>query len=541
MATAKMTGTLKDFTYTSMIDYRVRIGFFPSSVGTRGDLIFPTMAKWATPDTSGLFEIYLEVTEHLVPNVWYDIKIEWMDQAGNFVSSDEPEWVLVVPTGGGTVAGNIAKVTPPYIITKGEPGDASPVTIAEAKAAAAQAIIDQQLVRQDDPRLQLVAGTGLLHSFPDASFKETWLGTRDNDGGPTDLGMWHMRNRLGVQKHADDSVLGGFVDAAFRYSELRFNHQGLVPDAVLEAWKARMGDGGGSAGPGLAAGDRYVKTDGSLAPAFPDTKNITIWGSSSAERIGTALNAALSGLGATFHNEGKGGELSQNIAARFGSVPAELTFPGNSIPASGAVVVTSSNMPPDFDLKPFAGIVSGVPGELTSSATEVTFTRLGTGAVTPSPAGSLFIPDVGDASRQHVTILWTGKNNLTGAGSVSLVTQQTDAAFDYTSPLIKRVLVLAHFVDTGQTAGSTQHNNVTAVNAAHKARYGDLFLDVAAYLASPQLWVDTGLTPTPTDLQQQADGIKPSSVSHDNAHLNDAGYTAVSALIRNRLAFLGWY
>ena len=229
------------------------------------------------------------------------------------------------------------------------------------------------------------------------------------------------------------------------------------------------------------------------------------------------------------------------IAARQGAVPAKLTFPSNTIPASGTVTVTVSNVPLDADLKPFSGVVSDVAGTLTCDGSVFTFTRTAAGSAKASPAGSEFIPDVGMASRQHTTMLWSGKNSLSGAGNAPLVIEQTDKQFDFLTPMVKRCLVLGHFVDTGQAKGGTQWTNVNTVNAAHAARYGDLFLDVSAYLCSAQLWVDTGISPTPEDLQAQADGIKPPSISHDAGHMNAAGYTVVSALIRQKLSSLGWY
>ncbi|AIX99761.1 hypothetical protein ART_0163 [Arthrobacter sp. PAMC 25486] len=389
-----------------------------------------------------------------------------------------------------------------------------------------------------DRRAPILGGDGHLFVATDRTSRETWIGARREDGGPTDLSLWHMQNRLGIHQHADASVSWAVLDAAWRYTEMQLNNDGNVPDEVLRRWASRMGAATGS---GLAVGDRYVNSDSSLSPVFPDVKNITIWGSSSAERIGTALAAALAGTGATFHNEGKGAETSQHISARLGSVPASLTVSGGSIPASGAVTVTAANMPNSAEMKPFTGTLNGVRGTLSSTSTVFSFTRTTAGAATPVTSGTAFIPIVGTASRQHVTLLWTGKNNLSGAGSAPLVTDQTHAAFNYLSPLVKRVLVLGHFVDTAQTSGSTQWTNVRTVNAALAALYGDLFLDVDAYLCSPQLWVDTGISPTPTDLQHQADGIKPPSIAHDSGHMNAAGYTSVSALIRTKLISLGWY
>ncbi|WP_461634509.1 hypothetical protein [Glutamicibacter soli] len=389
-----------------------------------------------------------------------------------------------------------------------------------------------------DQRAPAKGGEGHLYVVTDRDSQETWMGARRFDGGPTETAMFHLQHRLGVHEHAVPSVLWAVLDSAFRYTELLLDMNGQVPDWVLQRWAARMGS---AMGGGMAVGDRIIGPGGLLAPAFPDTKQITIWGSSSAERIGTALAAALSDTGAEFHNEGKGGEPSQMIAARQGAVPAKLTFPSNTIPASGTVTVTVSNVPLDADLKPFSGVVSDVAGTLTCDGSVFTFTRTAAGSAKASPAGSEFIPDVGMASRQHTTMLWSGKNSLSGAGNAPLVIEQTDKQFDFLTPMVKRCLVLGHFVDTGQAKGGTQWTNVNTVNAAHAARYGDLFLDVSAYLCSAQLWVDTGISPTPEDLQAQADGIKPPSISHDAGHMNAAGYTVVSALIRQKLSSLGWY
>ncbi|AIY01221.1 hypothetical protein ART_1622 [Arthrobacter sp. PAMC 25486] len=389
-----------------------------------------------------------------------------------------------------------------------------------------------------DKRAPIIGGKGPIFVATDRNSKETWLGARGEDGGPTDTALWHMQNRLGVHQHPDASVSWAVTDAAWRYTEMRLDNEGNVPDAVLQRWASRMGAATGS---GLATGDRYITSDGSLSPVFPDVKNITIWGSSSAERIGAALSSALASTGATFHNEGKGAETSQHISARLGSVPALLTVAGGSIPASGPVTVTASNMGNSAEMKPFVGALNGVKGQLTSTSTVFTFTRSTPGETTSVVAGTAFIPTIGTASRQHVTFLWMGKNNLSGSGSAPLVIEQTNKAFDYLSPMVKRVLVLGHFVDTAQSSGSTQWTNVRTVNAALAARYGDLFLDVDAYLSSPQLWTDTGITPTSNDLVQQGNGIKPDSISHDSGHLNAAGYTAVSALIRKKLSALGWY
>ena len=399
-----------------------------------------------------------------------------------------------------------------------------------------------------DERAPLNGGRDVLHSFPDSNNRETWLGTRKSDGGPTDTSMAHLTGRLGVHQfgeYPDDkpNTYGGFTDAAFRFTELRFESEtGRVPDNVLQAWKQRMGasGGGGGVGPGLAPSDRMV-VGGQLVPVFPDTGNLTAWGSSTIEVLAPFLVSTMADTGADVHNEGKSAERVEHTAARIGSYPALLTVTGGGIPASGSVTVTASNMETMAALKTYTGTLAGVPGTLSSTSTEMTFTRSAAGSAVTVPAGTPFIPTVGMGSRNHVTLLNIGKNSLRTTGSNTKVIQYTDTTFDWLSPLVKRCIVLGQFVDSDQVVGGIQEVEVTAVNNAQRARYGDLFVDLRAYLSSSQLWDDTGITPTSLDLSQQASGLKPTSVSVDSAHLNAAGNTAVANLIRTHLSILGWY
>jgi len=395
-----------------------------------------------------------------------------------------------------------------------------------------------------DIRASWNGGRGTLHSHPDANGRETWLAARDSDGGPTDWAMFHLMERLGILSITDPTYIAAVVDSAYRYTDLTVRQSdGQVPDWVMDRWAPRIADriGSGSGG-ALTTGDRYVNSNGDLVPCFPDLRNITGWGSSSMQFIGDFLAAVFSDTGATFHGEGKSAENSQQISARMGSIPALITVPGGSIPASGSVVVTSTSIPTNAALKPFTGTLNGVHGTLSSTTTEITFTRTTVGSATAVPAGTPFVSEVGNAARNHVTMLWNGKNNMGSVGAHTLVIEQTNTSFDYLSPLVKRCLVIGHFVDSDQTVGSTQYNNVLATNSAYASRYGDLYFDVRSYVSSPQLWVDTGITPTSTDLAQQADGIKPDSVSQDAGHFNTAGNTAIANAIKAHISnVLHWY
>lgn len=372
--------------------------------------------------------------------------------------------------------------------------------------------------------------------------RRTWIEARATDGGPSDWALKLLGDRLGLRFEAEANYLFALTDAAGRFTDLELRRtDGKFSDRAIDSIAPRIAERIGAGGSGLATGDRYVDGNGDLQRMFPNLADIFGAGSSSMQGIGPYLEAVMADTVATFHNEGKSGEVSEEIFARLGSRPALLTVAGGSIPASGPVAVTASNMGSTQYLKPFAGVLRGVKGTLSWSGTEMVFTRASSGSAVPVPAGTPFIPDLADMARKSVAILWAGKNNVSSPTGATRAIEQTDQAFDWFSPMVKRVLVLGHFVDNDVAPGSIRRTNVETINAAHKARYGDLFVDIAAYLASPQLWVDTGISPTSNDLAQQADGVLPDSVASNAAHLNDAGYQAVAKLIRNHLTMLGWY
>lgn len=302
----------------------------------------------------------------------------------------------------------------------------------------------------------------------------------------------------------------------------------------------------GAPTPGTGSGAVYTDapyTYGSdLLPVRTDATHWAIWGSSSSAGIAPHLQFLADSHGVTLTAGGQGSERAEHIAARIGSHPAMLIPADGSltIPASGAVTVTSSSFTPASYLKAYTGTWAGVHGTLSSTATAMTFTRTTAGETVTLTGEAPMIPELGHAARDAVTLLWMGKNNTGTPGSAAHVIGLTDQAHDWLAPLQKRCLVLGHFVDTNQPAASTQRTNVTAINAAHAGRYGDAFLDVSGYLTGSQVWTDTGITPTQTDLDQQALGNKPPSLSVDNLHLNGPGYEAVRDLINDRMTTLGW-
>lgn len=277
------------------------------------------------------------------------------------------------------------------------------------------------------------------------------------------------------------------------------------------------------------------------APAiFPDSSNVWGFGSSTMALLGPHLGDKFAG--ATFHAQGKGGERAQHVFARMGSTPALVSVKGNVIPASGSVAVRAWNMPASRSLKAFPGSLAGVRGILSSTESQVLFTRSEPGVAYPMPGGTRFIPDSSAAVQQSVVLINAGKNNLRDAGDpVGLVNSLTNGAYEWMAPRIKRCVVMTHFVNTDQTPGSQQFANVRDVNANILATYEQVAFDLNAYVLSEEIWAESGIRPSAADLRQQQLGIKPAALSRDVGHLNDAANAAVASRIRTHFIALGYF
>lgn len=443
-----------------------------------------------------------------------------------------PQYQLPMPGIGNKVADEASAESIRWDIRKLAQAVARELEVMDAEAAEALATKAGGM----DPRLGYYGtNADVIFAELDSEGHSTWVEASAEDGGPTVHSMRMIGSRTGQSVEHDPDALHVFTDSRGTYTDLAVRaSDGQFYDFVVDRLAPRVAQriGGVSAG----SGDRYVRGP-EVLPVATDMSRVIGWGSSSMEGIGSQLGATLAGVGAAFANQGKRGEQSTQILARMGVTPAKITVTGGSIPASGAVTVTASI--PWYQLKPYVGTLAGVEGTLSSESGAFTFTRTTPGAAVSVAAGTEFIPKVGPEYRDAVNLLWAGKNDAASdwAGTVA----RTDAAFDWLAPLVRRSLVLGHFVDRDDTVGSAEYEKVVKVNAAHKARYGNLFVDVRAYLASAALWEDTGLTPTDADRAAQSAGIKPPSVSQDSGHLNAAGYAGVTKFIFRHITGLGWY
>lgn len=375
----------------------------------------------------------------------------------------------------------------------------------------------------------------------------TWLHFRKEDGGPTDLVVRNFKTRMGVPDEVaaalrvETEEIGGGM--ASKSGDLTWLHcrtsDGGPTSAIINLLRERLGLGN----PGNDY--RVHPVDGAIVRGSADLKKFAVWGSSSAWYLAPLIAEQVqSRYGASTYNGGVSGQGVDSISARLGSRVAELVFPGDVIPASGSVEVTSTT---DFyRFINYTGVVAGVHGRLQRSVAgdPLRFTRTAAGESVPLVGPTPFIPDDGTAHHDSVTLLWMGKNDTSSTGDTSAIVQKvvsyTDGAFNWLAPANVRAFVLGHFINYGSSAAA--RDQINQINAAHAQRYGPLYVDVQGWLMSPQVWINLGITPTAQDLSDQADGVIAESLRRDNSHLTDAAYIGIfTFLLRPKLELeLNW-
>ncbi|WP_314439368.1 hypothetical protein [Massilia timonae] len=385
----------------------------------------------------------------------------------------------------------------------------------------------------------------LLVAIVDNDMRRTWLEARAADGGPSEYAQAHVRRAAGLdEEHVHQGILAGVMDSEGRLTDLVVrDSDGQVPDWVIARWAPRIAEMlCEQVQRRISIVESY--TPGSdLQPLYPTMTMMAGWGSSSMEGIRSEISdmAASFGVGSYFDG-GRGGEWSTDSCARMGSIPAVLKVSGGIIPASGPVAVTCTNTTLTLALLPYTGTINGVRGTLMPAAGGGhTFTRAVPGTAIQMEGEYPMIPDKGMENRASVSLLWLGKNDLSSGVSAAEVIKRTDRSFEWLAPMIKRCLVIGQFVNGGTPANSAVRQNIYAVNAQQKARYGQLFIDVHELVTSSSVWEAAGITPTQADLSEQAAGNKPPSLSIDPGHLNSAGNMVVRQAIEARMKALKWY
>lgn len=405
------------------------------------------------------------------------------------------------------------------------------------------------------------SGDDLLVAIIDSLLKRTWLEARSSDGGPSDWSVGLLRERLGVALRSYPGMLYAVADINGLLTDLCVRStDGQVPQWVIARWAGRMApllmdllgltpkarenflpDVRGSATV-IGPYDTYTR-DGEVLPILPNMNQWAGWGSSTIAQF-VEMGTLAAEFGATYYNGGQSSESSTHTAARLGSVPALLTVTSGSIPAAAGsmVAVTCSNVSPASYFRPTMGYLSGVRGQLKATDSTFTFVRDSAGQAV-SVAGEIpFVPEDGPLHRADVTFLNMGKNDIQLGDAAEPVISRIDKSFDWMSPLAKRVMVIGQFSNVGTAAGSPAKLKLDQINNHCLRRYGMQFFDLSGYLTSLEVWNDTGITPTQADVDQQALGNIPPSLTLDNAaHMNSTARAAVSTKIKQLIQALRWY
>ena len=294
-------------------------------------------------------------------------------------------------------------------------------------------------------------------------------------------------------------------------------------------------------------------------------KVIDCWGDSRTEMIagqGTSfcdyLQATL-GDAYTVCNYGESSQSSGMCAARLGSNEVFVTLTNNQIPESGEVQLTNIKCTTGNNRNLFAFsktsyipcMLNGVCGRLSrasiSTYDDVKFIRDSAGtAVNVHARSKIVVPDMG--SKNHLCILWWGKNDFGSAGQYVV-----SGIYDN---YVKAVQYIGHdkFVILGETCsirtpyetGGTDRTNLDNLNRMLATEYPDNFIDINAYLSSEKALTDIGLTATAKDLEFIEKGFPCyqlmvySTNESDTTHPNEYGRQAIAHKIHEWLSDKGW-
>lgn len=290
----------------------------------------------------------------------------------------------------------------------------------------------------------------------------------------------------------------------------------------------------------ISRGELIFK-DGVLNDVNSDFNYISWWGSSSIAGMSPYLTTMATELGITNkYNGGKSGEIGQYHAARMGAIPAIISIPSGTIPASGKVEVAANNLPNiRYDaMGTFTGTLNGIIGTFgydATSSTQLSFTRTTTGtAIAVGTSTFEFIPNFGGKNISGYVILNPCKNNILYTADLN---ESVDFLFDITMKMyaqvqnaFKRVIVINHYCNTN--FNENQIEITKQFNKKLAKQFGNCLVDNNAYLLSEQVWIDTGFTKTQADIDAIARGVLPPTLSSDALHMNG---TTVQALIRTQV------
>lgn len=267
---------------------------------------------------------------------------------------------------------------------------------------------------------------------------------------------------------------------------------------------------------------------------------ITCWGDSLTQNgIAVALSKLYSGS-RKVNNQGVGGETSTAIAVRQGGTSITVTFPENSMPASGTSTVHVNTVNGDPKIRhAIKGGIQGIEGILSRSISTgiYTWSRTVPGSTVATVPDSVMILDTNHAEN-HTVVLWFGRNNANTDEAAEYVKNDLLRSIEHLEGSNKRYVVLGITRSDYplEYIGAPRANRINALNRWIKSQWPKNYIETMDYLAAAH---------DPNNAQDVVDvrnGVIPSSLRlpGDNTHLNPKGDMVVAQEVKKLIGENGW-
>jgi hypothetical protein len=300
------------------------------------------------------------------------------------------------------------------------------------------------------------------------------------------------------------------------------------------------------------------KSDNNKGPS----RSVTYWG-----------NSLFLGVGATFgesvvywmrlfmpdrlhYAEAIGGQNSDQIFARQGSIPIKVTLAGNAIPTGSPVVATPNisffSAPGDVSNREVGGFIDYVIGSETftgrvpigiyrTGATDVyTGIAMGKPFAGTVPTNALVTLNSSINGQPNIQALWAFRNDSDKSPSIAIAKYK--AAMDYLlTP--KRAIVLGELTLKTETEGTPGYDTIIALNDALRTEFTGRYVEMTPPTTEEMAITNYTLSVDGLDQQDIDNGIWPRGMrpdAIDTIHLNGAGYKVIALRIARKLNALRW-
>jgi len=248
-----------------------------------------------------------------------------------------------------------------------------------------------------------------------------------------------------------------------------------------------------------------------------------------------------------------GGQTSDQIAARLGGYPINVTLTGGAFTGLANSIVLSAiseqflSTSADTTTRVVSGNVLGIPCFITrtNSGSEVYTIQPGVASSATIPAATPFIPDLLPNTRNHINVIWAGKNDSTFTNTLANVDSIVQ---NLKQP--RRFIVIGVLPSVNQGLGTTAYNQIIAYNATLQAAYPNNFINSTPPTTAEMAYI--GYSPTSGDLIDIANGVFPAngqsqggstfpvSMHFDNTHLLSNGYNIIGYRVWQFILANGW-